>query len=108
MTNEAIDKLEGLELDEAFRGAFGYEPFRGSPSDPHERFDADLNTVIAALPKQWLWRTGTCLEQDVNYFATIWPRLDTVVTGFKEAISDESPATALCRAALKAKAKDSP
>ncbi len=92
MTNEEIDALEGPELDVAFAGAFGLE------------LHNDLELYISGLPEglaqDWLMGT-TDGEPEDRYWAS-FGELYGDATKDTRAVGP-APATAFCRAALKAK-----
>ena len=98
MTHEQIDKLEGLKLDAAFAEAFGWAKglFAHTP----------LDYAIAALPDGWRISLDSIslsgLGRGVIWIAEIMtPVLLPKDSPFKA--KGPTPATALCRAALKAK-----
>ncbi len=100
MTNKEIDALEGRELDRAFGEAFKPRPlgFRG------ERLWECVDLVLAALPDRWGWRIGSCIKGDAKCYANVWPNPKNVVDVSNA--EGPTPATALCRAALMAKAAE--
>lgn len=93
MTNEQIDKLKGRRLDVAFAKALNVHSTW--------RYHENLDDAIAVLPAEWGWRAGTCIDVDAKYFATVWPH-EVGIAEFEQCEAS-NPATALCRAALKAK-----
>ena len=104
MTNEAIDKLEGLELSQEFVRAFSIGP----EGDNHvvctasmHSYDRSLDAVLAALPEDW--RIALIGGNDgTGWVATVLPRN----TDSSPSAMAPIPATAVCRAALKAKGGD--
>ncbi len=104
MTNEQIDTLKGRKLDTAFAEAFDFERWHKRQFVDH--FDA----VLAALPDEWVWEHGKRFkgkgyenDEAKRYFAKVYARSLSPVEA-----EGPTPATALCRAALKAKAAQQP
>ncbi len=103
MTNEEIDALEGRELDRASAAAFF-----GAPPPCCPFFCRRIDLSLAALPDGWIWTAGMRFRyhddncDGAEYFASVYrpPSLD------QHEARGPTPATALCRAALKAKAAE--
>ncbi len=105
MTNEQIDNLKGRELDTAFAEAFDFERW-------HKRqFVDSVEATIAALPDElaYDWTMGTT-EVELGCTAGYWARFGRHYRDPRKDKSAFAPtlATALCRAALKAKAAQQP
>ncbi len=99
MTNDEIDKLEGRELDRVFVATlFG-------TADAPCWIGHDLGAVIAALPDKWVWKVGKrwyVRTEGEKYFGFVGNL--TTLDEFRS--HGPTPATALCRAAIKAKAAE--
>lgn len=99
MTNEEIDKLEGRELDPAFAAAFLGLPFLPA--------GFGLDNILAALPDEWRISLDSIslsgLGRGVIWISEVMtPALEPKASPYKS--KGPTAATALCRAAMKAKA----
>ncbi len=95
MTHDEIDKLTGRELDAAFAEALGQRgTIDGPPYWRMAQFSRSLDAVIAALPDEWRQSWAP------TWVVTIDPDAHGAAT---YSADGPTPATALCRAALKAK-----
>lgn len=103
MTDEEIDKLEGQELDIVFAEAFGTR----APSSTL-RFCISLDRVLAALPDEWVWIAGkrfTIKGKEPDATKAYWTEVYAESRLAPNVAFGPTPATALCRAALKVKAE---
>ncbi len=90
LTHEQIDRLEGRELDEAFAEAF--------PSPGRVAIVPDLAAFVTLLPSAWRLdvRRNAAGDECTAVVAIAENRVSEIAFG-------PTPATALCRAAIKAK-----
>ena len=107
-----LEKAEGPDwkLSQDIGEAIGAQPRYEHPASQeptHLNYTASLDAAVGLVPEGWLWVVGTDPDPGKMYFATLRGPLDQKrPEGQFEAGFSNSPAIALCIAALKARASE--